>query len=208
MKWSSRAFGRIAWIVGAIALLMGTAVTIFIASEWTYLSRMWQHPSNSILDVSWYRPQEPVAGGGNLPLDVAPADGIDPSALAEASKLAESKNASALLVVHRDRIALERHWHGHRVDDWTNSASMAKSITSLLIGVALNEGKIGSLDEPAARWIPAWRDDSRRRITLRHLLQMHAGLRPMGEYEDPYSDASYLARDELTLRRGSGARGI
>ena len=70
---------------------------------------------------------------------------------------------------------------------------MAKSITALLIGIALDEGKIGSLDDPAAKWVPAWRDDSRRQITLRHLLQMHAGLRPMGKYEEPYSDASYLA---------------
>src|SRR4051794_12345791 len=70
---------------------------------------------------------------------------------------------------------------------------MLKSVTALLIGVAIGEGKIGSLDDPAATWIPAWRGDRRRGITLRHLLQMHAGLRPMGEYEEPYSDASYLA---------------
>src|SRR5262249_20455896 len=106
---------------------------------------------------------------------------------------AESKNAAALLVIHKGRIALERHWNGYKPGDWTNSASMAKTVTALLIGIAVGEGKIGSIDEPASRWIPAWGADSRRRITLRHLLQMHAGLKPMGEYEDPFSDASYLA---------------
>src|SRR5438094_828437 len=65
--------------------------------------------------------------------------------------------------------------------------------TLLLLAIAVGEGKISSIDEPASKWIPAWRDDARRRITLRHLLQMHAGLKPMGEYEEPYSDASYLA---------------
>ena len=70
---------------------------------------------------------------------------------------------------------------------------MAKTITSLLVGIAVAEGKIPSLDEPAATWLPAWRDDGRRKITLRHLLQMHAGLTPMGEYTDPFSDAAYLA---------------
>ena len=104
-----------------------------------------------------------------------------------------SKNAAALLVVHKGRVVLERHWHGHRPGDRTNSASMAKTVTALLIGIAVGEGKIASIDEPAAKWIPAWRDDARSRITLRHLLQMHAGLKPMGEYEEPYSDASYLA---------------
>ena len=70
---------------------------------------------------------------------------------------------------------------------------MAKTITALLIGIALDEGQIRALDAPAADWLPAWRSDARERITLRHLLQMHAGLKPMGAYEEPFSDASYLA---------------
>ena len=70
---------------------------------------------------------------------------------------------------------------------------MAKTVTALLIGIAVAEGKIASIDEPATGVDTAWRDDDRRRIALRHLLQMHAGLKPMGEYEEPYSDASYLA---------------
>jgi CubicO group peptidase (beta-lactamase class C family) len=193
MKWPRLTTKRIAWILGAILLLGVTIPVVFVASEWTYFRRMWQHPANSILDVAWYVPKEAVAGGrGSLPA-VGPGDGSDPSAFADAARLAELKNAATLLVIQRGRVALERHWHGHRASDWTNSASMAKSITALLIGIALHEGKIGSLDDPAAKWITAWRDDSRRRITLRHLLQMHAGLRPMGAYEDPFSDASYLA---------------
>jgi CubicO group peptidase (beta-lactamase class C family) len=95
--------------------------------------------------------------------------------------------------VHDDRVVLERHWRGHRPGDWTNSASMAKTITALLIGIALDEGKIRSLDDPASQWLTAWQADARRKITLRHLLQMHAGLKPMGAYEEPFSDASYLA---------------
>src|SRR5262249_25133108 len=150
----------------------------FVASEWTYIRRMREHPVNSILDVAWYQPKETVAGDSSA----AGLAGDDSSAFEEAARLAEAKNAPALLVIQGGRIALERHWHGHRASDWTNSASMAKTITALLIGIARDEGKIGSLDDSAATWIPAWRDDTRRRITLRHLLQMHAGLSPMGEY--------------------------
>jgi CubicO group peptidase (beta-lactamase class C family) len=187
-----RTLKRIALILGVLVLLGGAAIGIFVASEWTYISRMRSHPANSILDVSWYRPKEAVPGVARAaPLPVA--EGFEPDALAEAARLAESKNAAALLVVHKGRLALERHWNGYRPGDWTNSASMAKTITALLIGIAVGEGKIGSVDEPASKWIPAWRGDSRSRITLRHLLQMHAGLKPMGEYEDPFSDASYLA---------------
>src|SRR3954451_18223422 len=183
---------RIALILAGLALLAIAAVGIFVASEWTYISRMRSHPANSILDVAWYEPKEAMPGAQH-PVPLPVADGIAPDAFAEAVKLAESKNASALLVVHKGRVVLDRHWHGHRPGDQTNSASMAKTVTALLIGIAVGEGKIASIDEPAAKWIPAWRDDARKRITLRHLLQMHAGLKPMGEYEEPYSDASYLA---------------
>jgi CubicO group peptidase (beta-lactamase class C family) len=183
---------RIALILGVLGLLAVAAVGVFVASEWTYISRMRSHPANSILDVAWYQPKEAVPGA-ERPVPLPVADDIAPDAFAEAVKLAEAKNASALLVVHEGRVVLDRHWHGHKPGDQTNSASMAKTVTALLIGIALGEGKIASIDEPASKWIPAWRDDARSKITLRHLLQMHAGLKPMGEYEEPYSDASYLA---------------
>src|SRR5947209_2354693 len=183
---------RIALILGTLLLLAIGAVTVFVASEWTYISRMRSHPAKSILDVAWYQPKEAVPGV-EQPVPLPVAGGLAPDAFAEAVRLAESKNAAALLVVHEGRIVLQRQWNGYRPGSWTNSASMAKTLTALLIGIAVAEGKIASIDEPASRWIPAWRDDARRRITLRHLLQMHAGLRPMGEYEEPYSDASYLA---------------
>jgi CubicO group peptidase (beta-lactamase class C family) len=183
---------RIALVLGGIALLAVAAIAVFIASEWTYLSRMWGHPANSILGVAWYQPKEAVPGVEH-PVPLPVADGLSTEAFAEAVRLAEAKNAAALLVVYEGRLVLERHWNGYRPGDWTNSASMAKTVTALLSGVAVGEGKIASIDEPASRWIPSWRGDARSRITLRHLLQMHAGLRPMGEYEEPYSDASYLA---------------
>jgi hypothetical protein len=153
---------------------------------------MRSHPANSILDVAWYQPKEAVPGVGQ-PLPFPVADGLAPEAFAEAVRLAESKNAAALLVVHEGRLVLERRWNGYKPGDRTNSASMAKTVTALLIGIAVGGGEIASIDEPASRWIPAWRGDPRNRITLRHLLQMHAGLKPMGAYEEPYSDASYLA---------------
>ena len=183
---------RIALTLAGLALLAVIAIGVFIASEWTYISRMRSHPAKSILDVSWYRPKGAVPGAAH-PVPLPVAEGLAPDAFAEAAKLAESKNAAALLVVHDGCVVLDRHWGGYQPGDWTNSASMAKTVTTLLIGIAVGEGTIASIDEPAAKWIPAWRDASRKRITLRHLLQMHAGLKPMGEYEEPYTDASYLA---------------
>ena len=96
---------RIALILGILGLLAIAAVGIFVASEWTYISRMRSHPANSILDVAWYRSKEAVPGADrHVPLSVA--EGLAPDAFAEAVQLAEKKNASALLVVHKGRVQL------------------------------------------------------------------------------------------------------
>src|SRR3954453_15026943 len=90
---------RITLVLGALLLLAIGAVIVFVASEWTYISRMRSHPANSILDVAWYQPKEAVPGVEQpIPLPVSAA--LAPDAFAEAVRVAESKNAAALLVVH------------------------------------------------------------------------------------------------------------
>ena len=175
-----------------IALL---GIGLLVAWQWTYIDHLWHHPRNQITDVAWYSPKEAVPGGGGvrLPRSAAGEVRIEPQALEEAARLADEKNSSALMVVHEGRVALERNFRGYRPGDWTNSASMAKTINAILVGIAIEEGRIKSIGEPAAAWLPAWRGDVRRKITIRHLLQMHSGLQREGEYADPFSDASYLA---------------
>ncbi|MDR3633058.1 MAG: serine hydrolase [Isosphaeraceae bacterium] len=181
--------------LGAVVLVSVLALGALVAWEWTYIDRLRRHPTNVITDVAWYVPREAIAGGDGAALPRARPDemGMRADGLEEAAKLADAKNASALLVVRGGSVVLERHWRGHRPGDPTNSASMAKTVTSLLVGIAVGEGAIPSIDVPAATWIAAWRGDARRKITLRHLLQMHSGLQPMGAYDEPFSDASYLA---------------
>src|SRR4051794_36641188 len=130
---------RIALTVVILGLLGVAAIGLFIASEWTYISRMRGHPANSILDVAWYRPTEAVPGV-ERPVPLPVAEGLAPDAFAGAARLAESKNAAALLVVHKGRLALERRRNGYQPGDRTNSASMAKTVTALLIGIAVEEG--------------------------------------------------------------------
>jgi CubicO group peptidase (beta-lactamase class C family) len=188
VRWALIAAGGLAF-----AGLVGLAG--LVALEWTYIQRLRHHPANPITDVDWYQPREPVAGAYDsaLPRKAPQACGMQSDALEAAATLADTKNASALLVARPDAIVLERYWRGQHPDGVTNSASMAKTITALLVGIALDEGLLPSLDEPAASWLPAWKRDARKKISLRHLLQMHSGLRPMGEYTDPFSDAAYLA---------------
>ena len=80
--------------------------------------------------------------------------------------------ATGLLVAHGDTILIERYQYArhdrHRFTSW----SMAKTVTAMLIGIAIGEGHIRSVDDPAAGYVPALADTEYGRISLRHLLQM------------------------------------
>ncbi len=85
----------------------------------------------------------------------------------------------AFLVVHEDRLVYERYFGGSDRQTLQTSFSVAKSVLSTLIGVAIDEGAIDSLDDPVTTYLPelAERDARFERITLRHLVTMSSGLR-------------------------------
>jgi CubicO group peptidase (beta-lactamase class C family) len=87
----------------------------------------------------------------------------------------------SLLVIHRGAIVYERYAPGVDMHTRTRTWSTAKSITSTLVGIAVGKGLL-KLDDPLPiEWLPAVSDtaDARRRITLRHVLQMSSGLDPV-----------------------------
>jgi CubicO group peptidase (beta-lactamase class C family) len=89
----------------------------------------------------------------------------------------------ALVVSHHGEIVFERYADGFDATSTFLSWSMAKSFVSALCGVLVDQGQL-ELDAPAA--VPAWRDrdDPRRAITLRNLLQMRDGLSWNEDYVD------------------------
>jgi CubicO group peptidase (beta-lactamase class C family) len=84
----------------------------------------------------------------------------------------------AFIVIHDDRILLERYGHGFRRDSWVTSFSVAKSFVSTLVGMAIEQGHIRGLDEPITTHLPELRERDPRfaQITIRHLLTMASGL--------------------------------
>jgi CubicO group peptidase (beta-lactamase class C family) len=102
--------------------------------------------------------------------------------------------ATGLLVARGDTILVERYQYArhdrHRFISW----SMAKTVTAMLIGIALAEGRIRSVDDPAAAYVPALADTEYGRTSLRHLLQMSSGVHFVEEYTGK-DDVSRLAAD-------------
>src|SRR5215475_4027351 len=110
--------------------------------------------------------------------------------------------ATGLLVVRDDTILVERYQYGRTDRDRFTSWSMAKTVTSMLIGIAIGEGRIRSVDDPAGTYVPAIAGTEYGRTSLRHLLQMSSGVRFVEEYTG-VDDVSRLAAD--TFRQlGSG----
>jgi CubicO group peptidase (beta-lactamase class C family) len=93
----------------------------------------------------------------------------------------------AFLVIDQDSLLQEFYRDGYGPKSLTNSFSMAKSVVSMLVGVALKEGKIKSIDQPVADFLPEFKNGAKAKITLRHLLTMSSGLDWDESYSNPLS---------------------
>ncbi|TVP66398.1 MAG: class C beta-lactamase-related serine hydrolase [Leptolyngbya sp. LCM1.Bin17] len=159
--------------------LVGLLGLAYNSLDWRLLSRPITYPDNPITNADWYQPQQRVAGAGpgGSPMPASDTTEIPPAALQTAIAFAEAQNSVALLVMHRDRLVLEQYWHDHSADRPINGMSMTKTLVALLIGIAMEEGHITSLQDPIATYIDEWADDDRGQITLADLLYMQSGLR-------------------------------
>ena len=110
--------------------------------------------------------------------------------------------ATGLLIARRDTILLERYQYGrndrHRFTSW----SMAKTVTSMLIGIAIAEGRIRSVDDRAEAYVPDLAGTEYGRTSLRDLLQMSSGVRFVEQYTGS-DDVMQLSRDTF-LQLGPG----
>jgi hypothetical protein len=94
---------------------------------------------------------------------------------------------TAIVAIHKDSLLFE--WYDLNYDAKTvsNSFSMAKSFTASLIGIALKEGFIKSLDEPIGNYIEAYAVNPYDKITIRHALMMSSGLDFKEDYGSMFS---------------------
>lgn len=108
------------------------------------------------------------------------SDPSEPEALRPLLDQALQDGATSLLVMRSDLVLAERYAPGWSADRPREVASVAKSLVAVLIGMAIDDGFIRDLDQPAADFIPQWAGDDRRGITLRHLMSMTSGLDDAG----------------------------
>jgi len=89
-----------------------------------------------------------------------------------------------VLIIHNDSIVYEKYWGDISSDRLATVFSVTKSVTSLMCGIAVDDGYIRSIDDAVTEYIPELKkkDPMWQRLTIRHLLDMRSGL----DFDDTY----------------------
>ncbi len=97
---------------------------------------------------------------------------------------------SGVLVLKDGKVVLERYGLGRKPNERWTSFSVAKSVTSTLVGAAIQDGYIKSLDEPVTTYIPQLKGGGYEGVTVRQLITMTSGVKWNEDYTDPNSDVA------------------
>lgn len=177
MKWVWRALKALGALLGGLVLVViGLVVAMWIADPTVPRNIFFGQPISAPAAVERSQPQALVRGAPRDDLPTAAPETLDPMSLAELERAAAATDSVALLVWHRGALRYEKYWPGFDASTRTNPNSMHKSVLALLVGAAIADGVIPSVDAPVSTWITEWQDDARRDITIRQLLQMSSGL--------------------------------
>jgi len=106
------------------------------------------------------------------------------------SHLLSDRALRGMIVVHDDRVLFEHYAIGMNPSSVWVSFSVTKSVTSMLIGAAIKDGYIESVDEPVVNYLPRLRGTSYEQATIRNVLNMASGVRWDETYSDPESDVA------------------
>ncbi len=104
---------------------------------------------------------------------------------------------SGLLVIKDGKVVLERYGLGRKPSERWTSFSVAKSMTSTLIGAAIQDGSIKSLDDPVTAYIPQLKGSAYEGVTVRQLVTMTSGVKWNEDYTDLNSDVAKVGLSVL-----------
>ena len=134
------------------------------------------------------------AGPKVLPL---PAGKPLPIAAADVDQAIRDLNIAGLIVVQDGKVRLERYARGYSAQGRWTSFSVAKSFTSTLVGAAVRDGYIKSIDDPVTRYIPDLAGGGYDGVTVRQVLTMTSGVKWNEDYTDPRSDVARMFSEEV-----------
>ena len=186
----------------------GGAMIVLLAAGWVLIGPDWRallaHPPAGRDVLFWSQAQRdagfrmidrvPMIVGsrpvtaGDAAYRLPEGEPLDPSLDLDAY-LASQRSAS-LIIVHNGQVRLERYGLDFSAAGRWTSFSVAKSLTSTLVGAAIKDGYIKSLDEPVSAYITDLNGSEYDAVTIAQLLTMTSGVAWNEDYEDPGSDVA------------------
>jgi CubicO group peptidase (beta-lactamase class C family) len=185
VKTNSRRAGGWLLVAGGVVTLLLAALLGVYAWAWSSTDEstiaralIWRESDVGDQDRFPARRIPADARGSPLPFGAAPADIFLDGERAGLDEFLRETDTLAFVVVHQDHLVWERYFDSTRQSLQT-SFSVAKSFVSTLVGIAIDEGLIGSIGDPVTDYLPelAARDRKFQEITLRDLLTMSSGIR-------------------------------
>ena len=187
-----RKFGKVVlWILlGVVGLVVLGLVYLFITFPPPgYVIRVLRSaiPGQGdawVYDFTWHDSRPMDASLSPFYFNEAPADEMVRSVfeqhpdIDDLDSFLEQTRTQAFIVIQDDNILYENYFNGGSRDKMVTSFSVAKSFTSALIGAAIADGYIQSVDDPITDYLPefAERDPAFAEITIRDLLEMSSGI--------------------------------
>ncbi|MEZ5498732.1 MAG: serine hydrolase domain-containing protein [Steroidobacteraceae bacterium] len=122
------------------------------------------------------------------PLDPAAA-GINPLVIEDVMSLADSQNATAVVIVRDGHLVAERYFRGTDASTSFAADRFAALLATLAVGAAFDMARFGSEAEPIGNYLPSWRGDARGAVTIADLLAGRGRFVPLGAARWPGSPA-------------------
>jgi CubicO group peptidase (beta-lactamase class C family) len=110
---------------------------------------------------------------------------------------------SGLLIIHHGEVVFEQYLLGNNEHSRWMSMSVVKSITATLIGAAIQDGHINSIDDPIVHYLPRFKGTAYDGVTVKHLLQMSSGVAWNETYTDATSDRRRMLEAQISQQPGA-----
>ena len=102
----------------------------------------------------------------------------------------KEQRTSAIVVIHEGKVVMEKYGLGFDATGKWTSFSVAKSLTSTMVGAAIKDGAIESIDDPVSKYIKGLEGSAYEDVSIEQLLTMTSGVRWNEDYSDPNSDVA------------------
>ena len=191
------------WIIGILLVLVAAGAIFWMTADKDLRGLISNMPTNTDV-LFWSAPQRDAAfrAMDRMPIlvksriisagkEVYPLPAGAPLHVGvDVDAYMKDQHAAALIIIQDGKIRLEKYGLDFRADGRWTSFSVAKSLTSTLVGAAIKDGYIKSIDDKVSDYIPDLKGSVYDDVTIRQLLTMTSGAKWNEDYADPKSDVA------------------